>query len=84
MTGLTIVNCGTNGNNARQVPLEVSLSADAATWTKVWTSNELKDEWKVKLPRPMIAKYVKVGRAPGAKNEVFHLHKVLVYGKKQY
>lgn len=84
VTGLTIVNSGTNGNNGRQVPLEVSLSADAATWTKVWSTNELKDEWKVKLPCPMIAKYVKVGRTAGAKTEVFHLHKVLVYGKKQY
>lgn len=85
IAGLTIVNSGNNGNNARQVPLEVSVSGGDGNWTKVWSTNEVKDVWNVKLPKlTQAAKFVRVGRTSGAKTEVFHLHKVLVYGRKLY
>lgn len=84
IAGITIVNSGSNGNNARQVPLEVSISGGDGHWTKIWSSNDVKDVWRVQLPRLSPAcKLVRVGRAKG-REEVFHLHKVMVYGRKLY
>lgn len=84
VTGVTIVNSGTNGNNARQIPIEVSVSGGDGRWQKVWSSNTVQDVWNAKLPHPTVSKLVRVGRTPEAKTEVFHLHKVLVYGRKLY
>lgn len=85
IAGLTIVNSGTNGNNARQVPLEVSISGGDGRWEKIWSSNAVQDVWKVQLPKlTSAAKFVRVGRTKSDKAEVFHLHKVLVYGRKLY
>ena len=82
--GVTVVNAGNWRNHGRQVPLEVSVSTDGKTFTKVWSSEERKGEWEAALDKPVEAKYVRVGRTPGARNDVFHLHKILVYGKKLY
>ena len=84
IAGLTIVNSGGGQNGARQVPLEVSVSPDGLGFTKVWSTDQVQDEWRVSLPSPVVAKYVRVGRAKSEKKEVFHLHKILVYGKKLY
>ncbi len=84
VTGITIVNSGGGQNGSRQVPLEVSVSKDGKTFTKVWESDQVQNEWKVALPSPHTARYVRVGRKADAKKEVFHLHKILVYGRKLY
>ena len=84
VAGLTIVNSGGGQNGGRQVPLEVSLSTDGSAFKTVWSSEAVQDTWNVKLPSPVTAKYIRVGRREGAKEEVFHLHKILVYGKKLY
>lgn len=81
---ITIVNSGAGGNAARQIPLVVWTSEDGKNFTKLATFNEVKDEWNIELAQPVKARYVKVGREPDAKTEVFHLHKILVYGKKLY
>ena len=84
ISGITVVNAGGSQNGGRQVPLVVSLSDDGVAFEDVYTSNSVQDEWQVKLPSPKKAKYIKVGRKPGAKADVFHLYKILVYGKKLY
>ena len=78
------MNAGGAQNGGRQVPLVVSLSDDGVAFEDVYTSSSVQDEWQVKLPSPKKAKYIKAGRKPGAKSDVFHLYKILVYGKKLY
>ena len=82
--GVTIVNSGGGQNGGRQVPIEVSVSKDGKSFTKVWESEQVQNEWKVTLPSPQTARYVRVSRRAGSKKEVYHLHKILVYGRKLY
>lgn len=85
ISGVTIVNSGGGQNGGRQVPLEVSISTDGGNFTKIWSSQEVQNEWRVQLPSPVVAKYIRVGRTKNPdRKEVFHLHKILVYGKKLY
>lgn len=85
IAGVTIVNSGGGQNGGRQVPLEVSVSPDGLGFVKVWSTSEVQNEWRVKLPSPVVAKYIRVGRTKNPdRKEVFHLHKILVYGKKLY
>ena len=85
VTGLVIENrCG--GYNAtRQVPLYVDVSEDGTSWQRVSTQDQVRDTYRIDLrkaaPR---ARHVRVGRVAGAKEEVFHLGKIVVYGKKLY
>ena len=83
IAGVTVVNV--SGQNAeRQAPIAIWASEDGVAFTKVFSSDEVEDEWSCFLGMPIRAKYVKVGRVPGAKNEFFHLRKILVYGRKLY
>ena len=84
VSGVTVVNAGGGQNGPRQVPLKIWLSEDNQNWTEVFKTDQNQDEWKVTLSSPVKARYVKVGRVPDAKEEVFHLYKILVYGKKLY
>ena len=84
ITCITAVNAGGNGNQLRQVPIRMWLSDDGKDWKQVYASDNAQDEWTCTLPAPMKAKYIRVGRAPEAKQDFFHLHKILVYGKKLY
>jgi len=72
-------------NASRQVPIEVSVSEDGATWQRVASDTQEKATYRFDLksaaPR---AKFVRVGRKPDAKEEFFHLNKILVYGRKLY
>lgn len=83
LTGIVIENRAGNGNNARQVPLEISVSDDGESWQTIKTFDNVQDTYRIDLrgtnPR---ARYVRVGRKPGAKTQFFHLNKILVYGKK--
>ena len=86
ITGITVVNSGGGVNRSRQVPLVVSVSEDGQNFREVFTSNEVKDEWKIALPAAAKAKYIRVGREydQTSGEHLFHLHKILVYGKKLY
>ncbi|MGN0855624.1 MAG: hypothetical protein ACI4R9_08920 [Kiritimatiellia bacterium] len=84
--GVTVVNSGGGQNRSRQVPLRIWLSDDGSEWKQVFASDSVQDEWKCALPSPIKAKYIKVGREndPTSGEHLFHLHKILVYGKKLY
>ena len=84
ITGVIVVNSGGGQNGPRQVPLRVWTSEDGESFKQVYASETNEGEWKIQLPAPVKAQYVKVGRAPEAKEEVYHLYKILVYGKKLY
>ena len=84
ISDIIIVNSGSHQNRPRQVPLRVWLSEDGQNFFEVYASDRVQNEWHVNLPEPKKAKFVKVGRLPGAMNNVFHLSKILVYGKKLY
>ncbi len=83
LAGIVIENRAGNGNNARQVPLEVAVSSDGKTWQTVQTFESVQPTYRIDLrgssPR---AQYVRVGRKAGARKEFFHLNKILVYGRK--
>ena len=83
--GVLVENNGAGQNRHRQVPIEVELSEDGETWRNVYRSEEVRPVYRVDLrSAPVRAKYVRVRRTPGAKDEFFHLNKILVYGRKLY
>ena len=83
--GVLVENNGAGQNRHRQVPIEVELSEDGETWRNVYRSEEIRPVYRVDLrSAPVRAKYVRVRRTPGAKDEFFHLNKILVYGRKLY
>ena len=83
--GVLVENNGAGQNRHRQVPIEVEVSEDGETWRNVFRDAEIRPEYRVDLrslaPR---ARYVRVRRTADAKEEFFHLNKILVYGKKLY
>ena len=72
-------------NRHRQAPLELQISEDGSEWTTVHCDDQVRDTYRIDLrssaPR---ARYVRIRRVPDAKDEVYHLNKLLVYGKKLY
>lgn len=83
LAGIVVENRFGNGNNQRQVPLVVSVSEDGQSWQDVKTFDSAQDTYRIDLKgQGRRARYVKVGRKPGAKEDFFHLNKILVYGKK--
>ena len=72
-------------NRHRQAPLELQVSEDGSEWNTVHRDDEVRETYRIDLrqsaPR---ARYVRVRRVPDAKDEVYHLNKILVYGKKLY
>lgn len=61
------------------------VGEDGETWRSVFTDSRNRDVYRVDLSAaPVKAKYVRVRRTPGAKDEFFHLNKILVYGVKLY
>jgi hypothetical protein len=85
LKGIVIENREGGHNGTRQVPLYVDISEDGTTWRRVYVENEAKSTFRVDLrdeaPR---TKYVRVGRVADAKDEFFHLNKILVYGTHLY
>ena len=83
--GLVIENRSGGHNATRQVPIYVDVSEDGTSWQRVFTQEQVKDTFRVDLRKaPPRARHVRVGRVADAKEDVFHLGKVLVYGKKLY
>ena len=83
--GIVIENRGSSHNQQRQVPLEIQVSDDGSSWWTVHKETEARETYRINLgtsvPR---ASHVRFQRVPGDKDEVFHLSKLLVYGRKLY
>ena len=80
-----VVENNASGYAARQTPIEVQLSEDGESWQTVFRDAEAKRTYRADLRRtPRRALMVRVCRTPGEKDEVFHLGKILVYGRKLY
>ena len=83
VTGVFLLN--KSGQNAhRQVPFDVMTSEDGKTWTNVFHTDKLEQEYRIPITPSRRARYVKVARTPDAKEEFFHFGKILVYGRKLY
>ena len=83
--GVLVENNGAGQNRHRQVPIEVEVSEDGETWRGVFRDDEIRPVYRVDLSRaPQRGRFVRVRRTPGAKDEFFHLNKILVYGRKLY
>jgi hypothetical protein len=81
--GILVVN--TPSNPARQAPIDVALSEDGKTWEDVFADETSRAEYRIDFGRKgRRAKYVRVRRRPGLREEPFHLSKILVYGDKLY
>jgi len=86
LTGLVIDNAF-GQNSGRQVPLEVAVSEDGKSWTKVYENASVAKTYRVDLRGQAAAarvQYVRVCRTKGARKDFFHLNKILVYGRKLY
>ena len=83
--GVVAENRSGRQNRHRQAPLELQVSEDGSEWTTVYSDDQVRDTYRMDLrassPR---ARYVRIRRVPDAKDEVYHLGKILVYGKKLY
>ncbi len=85
ISGVVVVNNSGGYNATRQAPLFVDVSRDGTTWTRVHTDENVRDTYRIDLRASApLAQYVRVGRVENAKEEVYHLSKILVYGKKFY
>lgn len=86
VSGVRVVNkCKAASYRSRQAPLEILVSQDGKNWTPAYSCAGTRDEYRVSFESsPLNARYVKIRRVPGAKDEVFHLTKILVYGAKLY
>ena len=83
--GVVVENRCAPQNQGRQVPLEVQVSEDGESWRTVHTDAQVRETYRIDLrARSPRARYVRVRRTPEARDEVFHLSKILVYGKKLY
>ena len=83
--GIVIENRGSVHNRQRQLPLEIQASDDGDNWWTFHTEREAQDTFRINLAKSAPrARYVRVQRVPGDKDEVFHLSKILIYGKKLY
>ncbi|MBO7483359.1 MAG: discoidin domain-containing protein [Kiritimatiellae bacterium] len=83
--GLVVENRSGGYNASRQVPLYVDVSDDGTSWRRVKTINDVASTFRIDLRQDSpSARYVRVGRVAGAKEEVYHLNKILVYGTKLY
>lgn len=86
INGITIVNSGHNGSERLQVPMEISTSLDGKTFTVIHLIEPVDKEWRVQLPSVVKAKYVRFQPIRNDKEDgkFFHLHKILIYGRKLY
>lgn len=83
--GLVVENRAGGHNATRQVPLYVDVSDDGTSWRRVKTINDVAPTFRIDLRQDSpSARYVRVGRVADAKEEVYHLNKILVYGTKLY
>ena len=83
--GIVAIDGSMEPYHARQVPIEFLVSADGGTWKEVFSCGEPHGEYRADLSSaPVRCRQVTVRRKPGAKDEYFHLTKILVYGERLY
>lgn len=81
--GVLVANPG--GYRGRQPPIEVQISEDGKEWHTVFSDDAVRAEYRADLgEKPVVAKFVRVRRVPDAKEDFFHLNKILVYGDRMY
>lgn len=85
VTGVLLENrCGAQ-NRHRQVPFEVQVSEDGESWQTLCKETENRETYRIDLrDKATRAKFVRIRRVPGAKKDVYHFSKILVYGRKLY
>ncbi len=70
---------------ARQVPIEILVSEDGNNWESILVDKTTRDIYRADVSnKPRKAKYIRVRRIPEVRDDVFHLNKILVYGKRLY
>ena len=83
--GVLIENRFGGHNATRLVPFIVEISEDGKEWTQIYADSAVKDSYRIDLRgKQNRTRFVRVSRKKGAKKEVFHLNKILVYGTKLY
>jgi hypothetical protein len=83
VTGVFLLN-ESGQNSARQVPFDVMVSEDGKTWTNVYHTDKVEHAYHIPVSPSRRARYVRVARVPGAKEDFFHFGKILVYGRRLY
>jgi hypothetical protein len=63
----------------RAAGLTLWVSLDQQQWQAVWTAEKVAPEWQVQLPRPVQARYVKLGVE---RTTQFHLRTVKLFGRR--
>lgn len=85
VSGVAVEDRSSAQNRGRQAPLEIQTSENGTDWTTVFSSGEALETYRADLRgSPVRAKSVRVRRTPDAKEDFFHLAKILVYGRKLY
>ena len=63
-------------------PFAVWTSTDGKQWYEVHKELQERSRYRIDLNRKNVkAKFIRIGRKPGFRNEHFSLHKILIYGK---
>jgi hypothetical protein len=82
LSGIIIVNSGGGQNGPRQIPLQVSISEDGKTWTKVFEATENAEFWRIPLQgKAQRVQFIKCERSD-ERSDFFHLKAILAYGKR--
>lgn len=80
LSGLLIVK--NKGSEQRVKKVKVSRSVDGATWFDLADTDDMKDQWKIDLPKGEEARWIKVeSLIPDGNKEVFHLRNILIFEK---
>lgn len=74
-----------DGQNAsRSVPFTILISTDNKEWRRIYTASKVSNEFIIKLPKPVRARYIKAERKNNNYKEFFHFTKFQVYGTTLY
>jgi hypothetical protein len=79
LQGLYIQNITSNGKPEHAAGLTMWVSSDQKDWQKVWTAERVEREWRYTLPKPVSARYVKIG-LPAA--GTLHLRTIKLFGQR--
>ena len=82
LSGIVIINRTVKKYQTRQIPMVVSISEDGQQWQEIWETDKNQDVWRIDLlSQKLRAAYIKIETKKDAP-DYFHLHNILVYGKR--
>ena len=84
--GLVVENRGTEYGSGidRAAPLVVQVPAEGGTWREVARIDEKLRRYRIDLDhKTVLCDRLRVGRAPGVREDCFHLQKVMIYVKPE-